>query len=38
MDHDSRGARQLAVEDADENDLVNQVNPAPVQNHYRVHS
>ena len=30
VDHESRGARNLAVEDADENDLVNLKNPAPV--------
>ena len=32
-DLDSRGIRNLAVEDADENDLINLINPTPVMIH-----
>lgn len=36
VDFESRGNRHLAVEDADENDLINIHNPPPVQRHYQV--
>ena len=36
VDHASRGNRHLAVEDADENDLINISNPKPVTRHYQV--
>ena len=35
VDFESRGNRQLAVEDADENDLINLNNPPPVTLHYQ---
>lgn len=35
MDFASRGNRNLAVEDADENDLINLNNPPPVILHYQ---
>ena len=38
VDFESRGNRRLAVEDADENDLVNLNNPPAVQRHYQVQS
>ena len=34
MDFESRGRKRLAVEDRDENDLVNIVHPKKVVNHY----
>jgi hypothetical protein len=36
VDFESRGNRRLAVEDADENDLINIHNPPPVRRHHLV--
>lgn len=36
VDFESRGNRNLAMEDADENDLININNPAPVRRHHLV--
>ena len=36
VDEDSRGQRPLAVEDRDENDLINLHNPSPVKRHHQI--
>lgn len=38
VDFASRGSRNLAVEDADEKDLINIVNPPPVMRHHQIKS